>query len=329
MGDRLARARGSALLLAFALCAACGERGEGALGAGDPLHEHAIALPPPERGLPPAPVPPKAEPEHIAVPPPPFSEGIFPCSSCHEGGAPSVDARPAVPHRKHLDRDLSCADCHGEGEPRIPAAEACLECHGDLKSEPEAVKAYFAAVKDAEGAYRLPRRWETRDAKANHAGHAKAGVACAACHGEPSDAPFAKPKSVTLMAACVACHEERKAPQKCESCHETIRERQHANIVLKHAEEQRGCLDCHSAEDRDRLHLANGTKIEFSESYLLCGQCHGPNLRDWRAGIHGKRTGMWDGRKEYLLCAHCHNPHAPPFQPLRPLPPPVRPEEIR
>lgn len=263
------------------------------------------------------------------VPPPPFSEGVFPCSRCHEGGAGAADARPAVPHARHAARDLLCADCHGEVEPRVPDAHTCFECHDDLAKETEGVRAYFAAVTGPEGAVVFPRRWETRDTIANHAGHEAAGVACDACHGPVSDGPFAKPKSVPLMERCVACHEQRGASVRCESCHETIRERQHASVVLDHAEEQRGCLDCHAAEDRDVLHLANGTRVPFSESYRLCGQCHGPNLREWKFGIHGKRTGMWDGRKEYLLCAHCHNPHAPKYPRLRPMPPPVRPEAIR
>jgi hypothetical protein len=46
-------------------------------------------------------------------------------------------------------------------------------------------------------------------------------------------------------------------------------------------------------------------------------------------GIHGKRTGQWNGRKEYLLCAHCHNPHNPRFKPLPPKAPPERAENIR
>ncbi|OGV70611.1 MAG: hypothetical protein A3K19_06455 [Lentisphaerae bacterium RIFOXYB12_FULL_65_16] len=100
----------------------------------------------------------------------------------------------------------------------------------------------------------------------------------------------------------------------------------HEDIVLHHAEESRWCLDCHDFEDRDKLHLANGEKIPFEESYRLCGQCHGPTYRDWRLGIHGKRTGYWDGSKRYLLCVNCHWPHAPKFKPLQPLPAPVRPE---
>lgn len=101
----------------------------------------------------------------------------------------------------------------------------------------------------------------------------------------------------------------------------------HEDIVLQHAEQQRWCLDCHNPDDRDRLRLANGQLVSFKESYYLCGQCHGTIFRDWKAGVHGKRTGMWNGKKQYRLCVHCHNPHSPRFKPVEPLPPPVRPED--
>ncbi len=103
----------------------------------------------------------------------------------------------------------------------------------------------------------------------------------------------------------------------------------HQDIAFHHDEEHRWCLDCHSAVDRDRLHLASGELVEFTESYKLCGQCHGDKYRDWKAGVHGRRSGDWDGHKTYLLCVHCHNSHSPAFQPLKPLPPPVRPESIQ
>ncbi len=102
----------------------------------------------------------------------------------------------------------------------------------------------------------------------------------------------------------------------------------HEDIVLDHAEGQRWCLDCHNLNDRDTLRLVSGEVIPFTESYRLCGQCHGDKLRDWKVGIHGKRTGYWNGEKQYLLCAHCHNPHSPSFKPLTPMPPPIRPENL-
>lgn len=125
----------------------------------------------------------------------------------------------------------------------------------------------------------------------------------------------------------------------CTSCHDgksmkpNLKRREltdmHTDIVLNHGPASRWCLDCHDANSRDSLHLASGEKVPFTASYLLCGQCHGDKLRDWRVGVHGKRTGHWNGEKQYLLCVHCHNPHSPRFKPLKPMAPPTPPEQIQ
>lgn len=123
----------------------------------------------------------------------------------------------------------------------------------------------------------------------------------------------------------------------CMQCHSAIPpnperrplEAMHADIDFQHDAEHRWCLDCHDRDDRDQLRLANGTLVPFTESYRLCGQCHGTQFRDWRQGIHGKRTGYWNGGKRYLLCVHCHSPHSPRFAAVQPLPPPVRPQFLR
>lgn len=120
----------------------------------------------------------------------------------------------------------------------------------------------------------------------------------------------------------------------CSQCHSTesnnskrrTLEDMHQDIVLQHGE--RWCLDCHDSDDRDKLRLASGEKISFEQSYRLCGQCHGPTYQDWRLGIHGKRTGYWNGPKRYLLCVNCHWPHKPRFKSMTPMPPPVRPDFI-
>lgn len=103
----------------------------------------------------------------------------------------------------------------------------------------------------------------------------------------------------------------------------------HDEIVLQHDEEHRWCLDCHDGANRDMLHLASGELVPFEESYRLCGQCHGDKYRDWRAGVHGRRTGRWDGEKQYLLCVHCHDSHSPRFKPIEPLPAPIAPRRTR
>ncbi len=123
----------------------------------------------------------------------------------------------------------------------------------------------------------------------------------------------------------------------CSECHADMEvdytrrkmEYAHEEIELHHGPRERWCFDCHNPEDRDRLRLASGQLVGFDESYRLCGQCHGTIFRDWREGIHGRRRGYWNGAKSYLLCPSCHNPHSPKFQPLKPLPPPVRPQFLR
>jgi len=115
---------------------------------------------------------------------------------------------------------------------------------------------------------------------------------------------------------CTQCHADIKPnPQRRELSE------MHFDIEFRHGKE-RWCLDCHDTDNRDVLRLASGERVDFEHSYRLCGQCHGDKYRDWRVGVHGKRTGSWNGRKEYLLCVHCHNPHSPRFKPLAPLPPP-------
>ena len=123
----------------------------------------------------------------------------------------------------------------------------------------------------------------------------------------------------------------------CSDCHSEIppnpqrRElvEMHDDIVFDHDSENRWCLACHNESNRDSLVLAGGKLLGFNESYKLCGQCHGPKIRDWKLGIHGKRTGQWNGQKQYLLCVHCHDPHSPKFKKLQPMPPPRRPEDIK
>ncbi len=178
---------------------------------------------------------------------------------------------------------------------------------------------------------RLPPEWAATAAAlvlllgaALHAG-AQAGspATAAAKAGADERLELPPPPFTDGIFPCSGCHKDRKP----DTTRRVLKD-MHDDIQLRHDEQHRWCLDCHDANDRDVLHLASGERIPFERSYLLCGQCHGEKLRDWRAGVHGKRTGEWrsDGQKRYLLCAHCHNPHQPRFRALEPKPAPHRPE---
>jgi hypothetical protein len=157
----------------------------------------------------------------------------------------------------------------------------------------------------------------------------------------PKPAPSPKPAAAASGTVADAPGERVEVPPPpfsegifpCSQCHNkempANRKRRtleaHDDIVLRHDEKNRWCLDCHNADNRDMLHLASGELVPFEESYRLCGQCHGEKYRDWRAGVHGRRVGEWNGHKRYLLCPHCHNPHQPRFKALAPKPAPVPP----
>lgn len=120
---------------------------------------------------------------------------------------------------------------------------------------------------------------------------------------------------------CTDCHEDEPTDR-------TVRqlEDEHEDLELAHGD--LWCLHCHDADRRDRLHLADGQRVDFEASWKLCTQCHGKKLADWRAGVHGKRLGHWWGPKQYWTCVECHRPHTPRFEPIEPKPPPRRPAQI-
>ncbi len=273
--------------------------------------------------------------EHVAqedvgtpiVAPPPFTEGIFPCSRCHSTEGVREEDGPFFEHQMHWDAGMDCVTCHGEPASRA-RPEICFQCHpvGTVDVRP-AVADYFEAHRGDADELVIPHRWETADVDPDHAGHLAIDISCTQCHGEE---PFKRPQPVALMTKCVNCHQRLAAKNDCSTCHTEIRENQHSEIELHHGEGIGGCYDCHDVADRDSLRLASGTTVPFAESYRLCGQCHGTRLRDWRVGLHGKRVGRWDGDHQYLLCVHCHNdPHNPGFPKMEPYAAPPRPEAIR
>lgn len=142
--------------------------------------------------------------------------------------------------------------------------------------------------------------------------------------GQPDEFAVEAPPLTEGIFPCSECHNDIEPnPQRRNlDWHEDI------TSIFTHDSENRWCLDCHDLQHRDSLRLASGKLLSFEESYKLCGQCHGEKLRDWKVGVHGKRTGQWNGKKEYLLCVHCHNPHSPRFRELTPEAPPVPQDEL-
>lgn len=111
---------------------------------------------------------------------------------------------------------------------------------------------------------------------------------------------------------CSSCH--TLPPDKMHSSSKDGK-RAHIDIEIVHADKSvMGCFTCHSDKDMDHLRSLTGESIAYNKSYLLCGQCHQVQKKDWEGGAHGKRMDGWQQPRKSLTCVNCHNPHKPAIQ---------------
>jgi len=146
---------------------------------------------------------------------------------------PSGEYKPPPPpeqpiaysHKTHLALSLTCTSCHVSAETAehatLPATATCMRCHSSVKTDsPDIQKlAGFDTRKEDvpwRRVYRLPTY-----VYFSHAVHSSSkSMTCNTCHGNvPDMAVMQKVKDIS-MSACVECHKERSAPNRCDSCHE-------------------------------------------------------------------------------------------------------------
>jgi hypothetical protein len=168
---------------------------------------------------------------------------------------------------------------------------------GDGKADPPAEAAAEAPAPLYPIEVRNPPSLGTVDTGLRDASGASVGVACATCH---------------------APHHPDALARKAE-----VPKDFHGAIELKHGTLQ--CASCHVPEDRTRLRLAHGDTLPMTDVLKLCGQCHGPQLRNFWKGSHGGGRGYWDRTRGPWIrnsCVACHAPHDPTYPLVMPAPPP-------
>ena len=124
-----------------------------------------------------------------------------------------------------------------------------------------------------------------------------------------------------VMASCTSCHATTEPNRDTNSSHQLSEF--HQGLTYNHGDLT--CLSCHNANDYDSLRMANGNSVAFPDVMTLCGQCHGPQKRDYDHGTHGGMNGYWDltkGARVRNNCTHCHDPHSPAFPLVMPVLPP-------
>lgn len=141
-----------------------------------------------------------------------------------------------------------------------------------------------------------------------------------------------RPSSQGVLDTSLRDHGGRPIGVSCKTCHgsqaqgvllgEDRPKDFHRGLQVTHG--NLTCTACHD-QDHSRLHLADGTKLEFDQTAKLCAQCHGVQYRDYSRGSHGGMTGYWDlqrGPRERNTCTDCHAAHSPAYEKVWPVHPP-------
>lgn len=117
--------------------------------------------------------------------------------------------------------------------------------------------------------------------------------------------------------ACTTCHSVR--PPNMSNQRPSDLDEFHTGMPFEHG--RLVCYSCHNPGNADTLRLADGRAVEYRQVMTLCGQCHGPQFRDYRRYSHGGVNGYWDltrGGRVRANCIDCHDPHVPRFPKMIP-----------
>lgn len=127
-------------------------------------------------------------------------------------------------HKLHVSLGLECAKCHANPDPGeamgLPKVSLCMTCHASIKKDSPHIQALAkAAVEKRE--LRWKRVYQVPSyVFFSHRLHTEAGATCDACHGPIAQRNVVFKEGDITMGGCMACHEQKKAPNDCNACHE-------------------------------------------------------------------------------------------------------------
>jgi len=141
------------------------------------------------------------------------------------GAASLNDEQPiAYSHRLHAgDLQIQCAYCHSGAKRSamagVPAVGVCTGCHRWVKDKTPEMK----KVDDYERRQQ-PIFWKRINqlddyVYFSHKRHVSAGLECQGCHGPVKTMERVQRIEKLTMGWCVTCHEQRRAPLDCSTCH--------------------------------------------------------------------------------------------------------------
>jgi len=129
-------------------------------------------------------------------------------------------------HKTHaVTARLRCADCHTMPAPgdlaTIPKEDKCMACHQAIKADSPAIRKLAAFHKQGK-----PVPWVRIYQVAEYVvfshdlHHRRAAIGCETCHGKVAEQDTLWREKSTSMKACMDCHDERRASNECNVCHQ-------------------------------------------------------------------------------------------------------------
>ncbi len=141
-------------------------------------------------------------------------------------GEPAPADEIAFSHKAHAgDCRIPCLACHVYATTSpvagIPSGRKCMGCHKFVAKEKPGVRILAARVK-AEQPLRWRRVFTLPDfIYFSHRAHlrSKAKLECKDCHGDIAAEKVVRQETPFTMGRCLTCHEQKKAPRDCTTCH--------------------------------------------------------------------------------------------------------------
>jgi len=131
----------------------------------------------------------------------------------------------AFTHKVHVAKGIECVGCHQGVEQGpdagLPSVKLCMTCHLAIATDRPEIKKVAAYLQRGEEIpwWRVYGFYPSAHVRFNHAPHIRAGVQCAACHGDMAQQTVAI-RAVDLdMGYCLNCHRQKKASVDCITCH--------------------------------------------------------------------------------------------------------------
>jgi cytochrome c7-like protein len=132
----------------------------------------------------------------------------------------------AFPHKRHIEKGLTCTDyCHEtvtKGPVAgLPSVKTCMICHDAIATDRPLVQQVANYQKTGVDIpwQRVYGYTQGAHVRFNHAPHIRANVECATCHGAVAQQTVAERNVNLTMGFCVNCHKQKNAPNDCLTCH--------------------------------------------------------------------------------------------------------------